>query len=46
MRAPWGVDKLVAELEVRARTQLEPEVAAAAIRLLRQDAVVLGDSSA
>jgi GAF domain-containing protein len=42
VRAPWGVEKLVAELEVRARTQLEPEVAEAVIRLLRQDGVVLG----
>ncbi len=42
VREPWGADRLVAELEVRGRTQLEPEVAAAAIRLVRQDALVLG----
>ena len=45
VRAPWGVEKLVAELEVRAGKQLEPEVAQAVIRLLRQDGVVLGDPS-
>jgi len=42
VREPWAVEKLVAELEVRARTQLEPEVAQAVIRLLRQDGLVLG----
>jgi putative nucleotidyltransferase with HDIG domain len=42
VRAPWGAERLLAELEVRGRTQLEPEVAAAAIRLVRQDALVLG----
>lgn len=42
VRAPWGVEKLVAELQVRSGTQLEPEVADAAIRLLRQDGIVLG----
>ena len=42
VRAPWGPERLVAELEVRSGTQFESDVAAAAIRLLRQDAIVLG----
>jgi putative nucleotidyltransferase with HDIG domain len=41
VRAPWGRAKLIEELEVRGRTQLEPEVAQAAIRLLRQDGLLL-----
>ena len=42
VRAPWRKDKLVAELAVRSGTQLEPEVAEAAIRLIGQDALMLG----
>lgn len=42
VREPWGVDKLVAEVAVRGRTQLEPDVAEAAVRLLRENAFVLG----
>ena len=42
VRAPWGADRLIVELEVRGRTQLEPDVADAAIRLVRQDGIVLG----
>jgi hypothetical protein len=45
VRVPWGVEKLVAEIGVRAGTQLEPDVAGAVIRLLRQDRVVLGATS-
>ncbi|HVC88591.1 MAG TPA: HD domain-containing phosphohydrolase [Gaiellaceae bacterium] len=42
VREPWGKDKLVAELGVRSGTQLEPEVAEAAIGLIGQDGLVLG----
>jgi GAF domain-containing protein len=42
VRDPWGPERLATELGVRTGTQFEPEVAAAAIRLVRQDALVLG----
>ena len=42
VRAPWGGEKLVTELRVRSGKQLEEEVAEAAIRLIGQDALVLG----
>ena len=42
VRAPWSPDKLVAELHVRSGTQLEPEIAHAAVRLLGQDGLMLG----
>jgi HD-GYP domain-containing protein (c-di-GMP phosphodiesterase class II) len=42
VRHPWGPERLATELGVRTGTQFEPEVAAAAIRLVRQDALVLG----
>lgn len=42
VREPWGADKLVAELRVRSGTQLEPEIADAAVRLIGQDDLVLG----
>lgn len=45
VRAPWSAEKLIEELEVRSRTQLEPEVAQAAIRLLRDDRLLLGGGS-
>lgn len=42
VREPWAAEKLGAELGIRTGTQFEPEVAAAAVRLLGQDALVLG----
>jgi HD-GYP domain-containing protein (c-di-GMP phosphodiesterase class II) len=45
VREAWGVDRLVVEIEARTGKQLEPAVADAAIRLLRQDGIVLGAPS-
>jgi HD-GYP domain-containing protein (c-di-GMP phosphodiesterase class II) len=42
VRDPWGPERLAAEIGVRTGSQFEPDVAAAAIRLVRQDALVLG----
>ena len=45
VREPWRAEKLATELGVRTGTQFEPEVAAAAVRLVGQDALVLGGQS-
>ena len=45
VRRPWDAEKVALELGVRTGTQFEPEVAEAAIRLVGQDALVLGGQS-